>query len=86
MERIYEIILLSSTGGFFQERINVKAGENIIDKIQKRTPTFHITSIIEVKNEIPNLEIYRCQGCIEDQPNQHAHMNYPYGCLYQPSP
>jgi hypothetical protein len=38
--------------------------------------------LYEVKEEEFQEKISKCPGCIDNQPNQLAHMDPPYGCLW----
>lgn len=49
------------------------------------SPTLEVYKILNIKLlDTENVKDKpRCLGCIENQPNQLAHMDPPYGCLYE---
>ena len=63
----------------FEYQFHVEPGQEIMDIIKeliKKETSQPIHEII-----IRSVKIITCLGCIEDQPNQLAHMD-PGGCLY----
>ena len=44
----------------------------------KEVPMYAITGI----KALPESKFNKCPGCLDDQPNQLAHIDYPDGCLH----
>lgn len=76
-------------------RLNIIEGDDILDLIKREVSDYlNVTGghreyqsyrIAKMNLVIINKET-TCRGCLEDQPNQQAHAQFPGDCLYSSSP
>lgn len=63
----------------FEYQFKAEPGQEIMNTIRELIEEKYIDPINEII--IKSIQVITCWGCLEDQPNQLAHMD-PGGCLY----